>query len=124
MSQPAEVTHNPVDVAPSAPESDRSALEFDVRTASARQLLVTASILEDAICAANILDPIVPELVRREYWIRQELGRRDVLLMQGSVWATAEPAETPLRLAGDALLHAVRTRNGRGGPGGPGDWDD
>jgi len=124
MSHSEEASRGRLAVAPSDPESVESVLDFDVRSASSRHLINAADLLEDAICAAGILDPVVPELIRREYCIRQELGRRDVLLMQGTLWATTEPAATPLRIAGQALINAVRTRNGRGGPGGPGDWDD
>jgi hypothetical protein len=124
MSHSSEATHQHLDFPRPGLEADPSAPDFDVRTASSSQLVMSAHALADAIRAANILDPMVPDLVRREAHIREELSRRDVLLMQGSLWTSNEPTDESSRSARQALVHRVRTRNGRGGPGGPGDWDD
>jgi hypothetical protein len=96
--------------------------ELDVRAATASELITELTRLEDISCAVNISDPNLPELRRRERAIRQEIGRREVLLMQGILWSDAP--STASKVAGRALICAVHSRNGRGGPGGPGDWDD
>ncbi len=123
MSPSSEPTNEYPTFVPAEKVPDLDAPDFDVRAASAARLVRSAVFLDAAITAANILDPRVPALIRRAYSIRQELGRRDVLLLQGS-WATVEPTDLPARTVGQPWLSAIKTRNGRGGPGGPGDWDD
>ena len=124
MSLSSEGIHNPQPVATDPPQPVHGGAELDLRATSTNQLVITANLLQEEIRSANIFDPEVPDLIRREYGIRQELGRRDVLLMQSVVWATAESKEIPLRPPEPTLVNTIKTRNGRGGPGGPGDWDD
>jgi hypothetical protein len=124
MSLSSDGSHDPRPVAADFPHPDRGEAALDLRATSTSRLSVVANQLLEAIGSASIFDPDVPDLIRREYAIRQELGRRDVLMMQSVVWATTEPAETAPSPPPPTRLNTVKTRNGRGGPGGPGDWDD
>jgi hypothetical protein len=124
MSLSSDGIHDPRPVVADLPRPDRGDAALDLRATSTSRLLVVANQLLEAICSASIFEPEVPDLIRREYAIRQELGRRDVLMMQSVVWATTEPPDTAPSPPPPMRLNRVKTRNGRGGPGGPGDWDD